>query len=277
MPGPYRGGSSPARDHGMNHIHALPLLACLALAACGGARDGDGAGDVAAAAGNGTAEPLPTPGPAIGPVTGMPDGPGPGDVPLAGTPTVTPATSPDGTPMVVPIPGMDPADGLPPLEEEPEAGLGEVAPPVMTVEGVPASGPVPPSMQDALADGEPSPADAVAVVRDYYAAIAARDHARAYGLWSDGGRSSGQTPQQFAAGFADTRTVRVQPGEPGRVEGAAGSRYVEVPVSVTTTHADGREQRYVGTYVLRRAVVDGASAAQRSWRIASAELREYRP
>ena len=117
----------------------------------------------------------------------------------------------------------------------------------------------------------------MAVVRAYYAAIGSGDHAGAYALWSEGGRSSGQTPQQFAAGFADTRAVSVQPGEPGAVEGAAGSRYVEVPVSVTTTDADGREQRYVGAYVLRRAAVDGSTAGQRAWRIASAELREYQP
>src|SRR5690606_38013884 len=45
--------------------------------------------------------------------------------------------------------------------------------------------------------GEPSAAEAVAVLRDYDAPIAARDYARAHALWSDGGRASGQTLEQF--------------------------------------------------------------------------------
>ena len=70
------------------------------------------------------------------------------------------------------------------------------------------------------------------VIRDYYAAIAAGNYERAYGMWEDGGRRSGQTFLEFAAGFAGTERVQVQAGAPGRLEGAAGSRYVEVPVVV---------------------------------------------
>ena len=256
---------------------SVPALLVLALAACGAGNE-----VAPAAATADQVDALPAPGQTTGPVTGMPDGPGPGDVPIAGAP-VEMVRSDDGTPMVVPIPGTATlVDGLPPLEEEPEAGLSGTGDAMIVLEPAPAgaadaagfsAAPVPPPPTTA----EPTAADAVAVVRDYYAAIAAGDHARAYAMWSDGGRGSGQTAQQFAAGFADTQAVRVQPGEAGRVEGAAGSRHVEVPVSVTTTRADGSEQRYVGAYVLRRAVVDGASPAQRAWRIASAELREYQP
>ena len=194
----------------------------------------------------GDADPLPAPQERGGSVTGMPDAPGPGGVPIGGTPPPPPELLPPDASL------------LPPLEDNPETGLA-------------ASG------DELPVTGEPTPADAVAVVRDYYAAIDGGDHARAYALWSDGGRSSGQTPEQFAAGFSGTRTVTVDAGEPGRVEGAAGSRFVEVPVSVAATQADGSVRRYVGAYVLRRAVVDGASAGQRDWRIASADLREFQP
>ena len=52
---------------------------------------------------------------------------------------------------------------------------------------------------------EPTSEDAVDAVSDYYAAINARRFRHApMRLWSDGGRASGQTPQQFADGFADT-------------------------------------------------------------------------
>ena len=45
-------------------------------------------------------------------------------------------------------------------------------------------------------------------------------------------------------------------------------------MTVEATHRDGRRVRYVGHYTLRRAMVDGASAEQRAWHIASADLRE---
>lgn len=249
----------------MIRIPLASILLCTLLAGCGS--DADEVPPVSESMG--ATEPLPAPEPSVGSVTGMPDGPGPGDVPLGGQPAQGEAVAigPDGQPLdpdatrglalVLPVPGPQQGEGLPPLEEEPEAGLVADDPPQIIVGGV-------------------ATADAVAVVREYYAAIASGDHARAYALWSGGGRSSGQTAQQFAAGFADTRSVSVQPGEPGVVEGGAGSRHVEVPVSVTTIHADGREQRYVGAYVLREGTAAGG-AGPRSWRIASAQLREYQP
>lgn len=212
-------------------------LFAVALAGCG-KDDGADAGD------NASATPLPQPQQAGGAITDMPDKPGPGEVPLAGE---APAPPP---------PTLLPADqhfGLPPLEDNPETGL---------------------ASSDPATGAEPTPADAAAVLRDYYAAINARDFARAYAAWSDGGRSSGQTSEEFAAGFADTAGVESTVGDPGPVEGAAGSRYVEVPVMVTATFADGSTRRYAGRYTLRRAMVDGATPEQRAWHIASADLRE---
>lgn len=114
---------------------------------------------------------------------------------------------------------------------------------------------------------------AVEVLRRYFVAIDARDYAAAYALWASGGAASGQTLEEFAAGFAETERVRAEIGEPGRVEGAAGSRYVTVPVSVHATTVHGETQRFEGSYTLRRSVVDGATPEQRSWRIYSAEVR----
>jgi hypothetical protein len=67
--------------------------------------------------------------------------------------------------------------------------------------------------------------------------------------------------------------VTAQVGAPGRVEGAAGSRYVSVPVEVHATTTAGAAQCFRGTYTLRRAVVPGATVEQRRWHIASADLR----
>ena len=57
------------------------------------------------------------------------------------------------------------------------------------------------------------------------------------------------------------------------IEGAAGSRYVEIPVRIAATLRDGSRESFSGHYVLRRSVVDGATAEQRAWRIYSAAIR----
>lgn len=192
---------------------------------------------------------LPRPPAAGGSVTGMPQARGPGDVPLAGAP---PASVDDGTQaasdLFNPETGVLPGDGQPTDD---------------------------PASTDAAT--EPGVADAVAVIREYYASIGSQSYARAYALWSDGGRASGQTPQQFADGFARTAQVSVSIGEPGNEDAGAGQRYVKVPVTVDARQADGSTKRYVGDYVLHRTVADGATPEQRAWRIASADLRELTP
>lgn len=237
----------PTRHRRM--LGALVFATALALAGCGGDKGsatGADDGDIAS---------LPGPESDGGSVTGMPDRPGPGPVgpPSGGQEQPADATPADDGSLVFPVDG-DAADG----DGVQPADAGEPAPATA-----------------ALAT-EPTPDEAVAVVQAYYAAIDARQYARAHGLWSGGGSASGQSPEQFAAGFSDTTGVVVEPGAPGRVEAAAGSRFVQVPVTVRATRADGSVHRYAGNYTLRRAVVDGASAEQRAWRIASADIREVR-
>ncbi|KQY51091.1 hypothetical protein [Lysobacter sp. Root494] len=160
-------------------------------------------------------------------------------------------------------------------------GPGPVGPPVAEAPEVPVDESGNPLLPDAPAQdataSEPTPEDAVTVIRNYYEAINSGDFDRAYTLWSDSGRSSGKSPQQFAAGFADTTGVSIEMQAPGNVDAAAGSRYIEVPVALTATHRDGSQHRFAGKYVLRRAVVDGATPEQRQWRIASADLGEVVP
>jgi len=119
-----------------------------------------------------------------------------------------------------------------------------------------------------------SMAAAAAVVQRYYAAINARDYATAWAQWGDAGRP-GQTYAAFARGFADTRTTRVTIGPLTPGDGAAGSIYQPVPVTVDATTDDGRHQRFRGTYTVRRVNgVDGATPGQLRWHIGSAQLRE---
>jgi major membrane immunogen (membrane-anchored lipoprotein) len=185
------------------------------------------------------------------------------------------ATADGSSPEQLPAPAGT-AGGVTGMPAQP--GPGPVGPPVAEQPDVPVDENGNPLMPDTNEEGvaavEPSPEDAVAVIRDYYDAINSGDFDRAYALWSDNGRTSGQSPQQFASGFADTTGVSVEMQAPGPVDAAAGSRYIDVPVTITATHRDGSRHRYGGKYVLRRAVVDGASAEQRAWRISSADLSE---
>lgn len=193
---------------------------------------------------------LPKPSPTGGSVTGMPTHPGPGQIgaPTAGLPApdTTAAEIPNSDVVAAGDDASGDADGL-------STGA------------------------DAQMPAEPTPADAIAVIRDYYRAIDGLDYAHAWSLWSDGGRSSGQSPQQFADGFANTAHVTVETGAPGGIGAAAGSRFIEIPVTVDAVTRDGGSQHYVGTYTLRRAVVDGATPEQRAWRIASASLHPESP
>ena len=131
-------------------------------------------------------------------------------------------------------------------------------------------------------DGQPMPGctvdpkssqAAADVVRRYYAALDARDFGTAWTQWGDDGKP-GQTLAAFEKGFAHTRATKVTIGALGPSEGAAGSVYQTVPVTVTATLDDGTAQRFTGNYVVRRVNgVDGASASQLRWHIDSAQLR----
>lgn len=113
---------------------------------------------------------------------------------------------------------------------------------------------------------------AVDVLKSYYAAISARDYARAYSHWGPSGPPN-QTIKEFARGYANTAKVTLETGNPSRVEPAAGSRYVQIPVTITARTTSGETQRFEGSYSMRRAVVDGASASARRWHIHRAVLR----
>jgi len=235
-------------------ISTIAVCTALMLAACSDNKVPDNGSDAA----NGEIA-LPQPEATGGSVTGMPDKPGPHPAgPLSGA-------------LAAPLPpdaavAVDGGVVMPPANAD-TSGAG-LSPDPETAETAAAGLPPP---------GEPTPQDAVAMVHDYYAAISGHDYAHAWALWSDSGRASGQSPQQFADGFADTIRVAVHVDPPGRVEGAAGSRYIEIPVAIDATQRDGSVRKYSGAYTLRRAMADGTTADQRTWRIASARLREVQP
>jgi hypothetical protein len=241
-----------------SRIPAALCMVGLLLAACGHRNQASpgsaGSDDVTGVAFSS----LPQPQAKGGSITGMPDTPGP--VPAISTlqPLSTGTTS-VGDEAIASSGNADPtvaAAGSATDKTVPEIATGSA---------------------DPLPSMEPNPQDAVAVIHDYYSAINQAGFAHAWALWSDHGRASGQTPQQFADGYADTANVNVQTQAPTHLDAAAGSRYIEIPVTITASRRDGSEHHYSGTYTLRRSTVDGATADQRAWRIASANLHEAPP
>ena len=116
---------------------------------------------------------------------------------------------------------------------------------------------------------------AVQVVRNYYDAINNKNYERAYQYWGSNGTASHQTFNQFKQGFANTASVQVTIGEPGRLDGAAGSIYVAIPVTLRATTVNKVTQRYQGSYTLRRVNdVPGSTPEQRTWHLYSAQITQ---
>lgn len=122
-----------------------------------------------------------------------------------------------------------------------------------------------------LVDGRAGAAD---VIRRYYEAIRNGRYDTAYALWDGSGKASGKSRIDFANGFRQTDRTTVVIGDSVRIEGAAGSQYATVPVTVDAILRSGVKQHFTGDYTLRRSMVDGATPAQRSWRIYSAHLQQ---
>ena len=135
--------------------------------------------------------------------------------------------------------------------------------------------------RDTSVESSPEPApttehsaisEAEAVVRAYYAAINAHDYQCAYATWGNDRPPGRPTVRNFASGFARTDSVHVVLGAPGRIEGAAGSRYVTIPVRLRAFEHGIGPREYAGSYTVRRSVVPGIDAADRRWHLYSASL-----
>ncbi len=88
---------------------------------------------------------------------------------------------------------------------------------------------------------------AAAVLRSLYNAVNRREYARAYSYYAEAPRPYAQ----FVRGYADTLAVSLSLG-PVQSEGAAGSVYSTVPVRLRALQRGGKEQVFVGCYVLRQ-------------------------
>lgn len=170
------------------------------------------------------------------------------------------------------VPGDDSAAPANTIEGNAGANVAPVATPVpaaVSAEPHRADAPVPSKVPppDDTAEG------AAAVARTYYALLGERKYRQAWSLWAGGGQESGMSAQGFAASFAKFATYRAEIGIPGGIEGAAGQRYVSVPVRAFGELQNGKPFNLRGSVTLRRGVVDGATLLQQRWQIHSADLR----
>jgi len=122
---------------------------------------------------------------------------------------------------------------------------------------------------------DPRSPEAARLVLERYAALLGESRfAEARRLWSDDGRASGMDDQAFASAFGRYAAFRAEIGPPGRMEGAAGSSYVEIPLRLAAVRDDGTSISTAGTATLRRVNdVPGSSREQRQWRIYRLDLQ----
>ena len=131
----------------------------------------------------------------------------------------------------------------------------------------------PPPISAAQAQSVPSTAeDAVQFIRSYYRWIDQKKYQGAFNIWEkreDGYAVNGQSLEKFAGGFSETASVSVEIGEPGEIEGAAGSSYIEIPVVISAQTKSGKAQKFAGAYTMRSSNMTD----DRSWYIFSAKVR----
>lgn len=107
------------------------------------------------------------------------------------------------------------------------------------------------------------------VVQRWFAFLESGRAGEGAALWSDPAAA-----RAFAARVAARDSFHALIGAPGRVEGAAGSSYLEVPVQAYGRAKDGAEVHEFGKATLRRVNdVPGATPEQLKWRIVSVDLK----
>lgn len=115
----------------------------------------------------------------------------------------------------------------------------------------------------APADPSTSPAAAAKVVGDYALLAKQGDFAAAAKYWTNATAAA-----QFAANLEDYPKVKMTAGTPTDEEGAAGSIFITVPVTLDLTLRSGSPYQMLCKATLRRVNdVPGSTAEQRRWHI----------
>jgi hypothetical protein len=129
----------------------------------------------------------------------------------------------------------------------------------------------PPPLTPEAAKGEKGARN---VLLTWARAMEARAFGSAYALYGKNGPASGESEADFAASFAGYKTIAVALGD-GQIEGAAGSSYYQVPVTLSGVAQDGSAYKRSGTITLRRVNdVPGAEPWQLAWHVERIEWKD---
>lgn len=164
-----------------------------------------------------------------------------------------------------------------------QSGEDTNAPAIDTETPLPAPTPTAPAV-DGIDDGYPdlTPAPvtpeaektetgARALLLSWGRAIELREYTQAYRMMGEAGAAR-WTLEEFRAIFADLDTIAVALPD-GTMEGAAGSSYYALDVTIDAQDGEGRPIRIEGPLVLRRVNdVPGASEASLRWHFESIDL-----
>ena len=117
---------------------------------------------------------------------------------------------------------------------------------------------------------DPKSAKAALTVLVGYASLLEQGHlADTRRLWTEGSDTSVVDGQ-----LGKLDRIKVKIGNPGQMEGAAGSSYIDVPLQLTGLAKSGEAVALSGTATLRRANdVPGSTELQRRWHIYRVELQ----
>jgi hypothetical protein len=114
-----------------------------------------------------------------------------------------------------------------------------------------------------------SAAEASAVLASYAGLVEEKRWADARRLWTEGSDTSA-----IEAQLRQFERLKLDVGEPGPAEGAAGSIYIEIPLRLTGVAKSGEPLSLAGTATLRRVNdVPGSSEVQRRWHIYGLDLQ----
>ena len=89
-----------------------------------------------------------------------------------------------------------------------------------------------------------------AVIQSFYNAIDMQEYARAWSYYEDG--EGVPKFDDFVQGYSTTKSVTLNYGDP-QGEGAAGSTYYYLPVSLDAVSTSGKHSYFAGCYTLRLA------------------------
>lgn len=112
------------------------------------------------------------------------------------------------------------------------------------------------------------------ILQSYGALLERARFAEARRLWFGSGAASGLSEEGFAEAYGKYAEIHAEIGAPGRLEGAAGSSYVEIPLRLYGRFKGGRPFNSVGTATLRRVnEVPGSTDEQRRWQIYQMDMQ----